>query len=85
MMQFARDYEAGMVILDGEWEPETLFSYELLEQSDRDILRRDGDEIRITVANGRARYKIIEEQPEYARVKAVLESGEIYDATSNSR
>jgi hypothetical protein len=70
------------VTVEGPWEQETEFSLELLKNPRPGLLvRRNADTVTVSVSNGRATYRVIEESPRFqawrGSVRAVLVEGTI--------
>mgnify|MGYP001598408351 CR=1 FL=1 len=79
MMSFTAKYVEGTLLLItvDDWDRECWFSDAFLEDTSPNCLQRQGDEFTITVNNGKARYRIIEDKPEMAQVYALMVEAEI--------
>ncbi len=79
-MQFSakyRDDGTVEVVAVDDWDRETWVSFPFLFQSDPKYMSFCDDDFIITVSNGKARYKIIERDPERQRVFATLVESEL--------
>jgi hypothetical protein len=62
-MAFTKDWNTGAVTVD-RFVDECEFHGSIFEEADLSVIRREGMLVRISVANGSADYRIVDERPD---------------------